>query len=137
MTQKKKKHIIKTEKKRGYTDSLPLCALRAAGIGAVAFLFGIFILAVWYWKKQPSETLLMVFSFLCSAAAFFLCGFAACRKSGFAPAKAGLLSAAFLLLPVLGVVLLVCRSEVSLWILLHLGFALLFPIAGGLLGKRL
>lgn len=136
MSTRRKKHIIKTENGKKGRQTLLICSLAAAGKSGLLLLCGILLLAVWYWKKQPSMFIVQILGFLCAAAAFFLCGFFACRKTPFPPAKAGLLASLFLLLPLLCAVLLAGGGQVSLWVLVHLVFALALPIAGGLLGKK-
>ncbi len=137
MPKRRKKRAVQNQKTKSGFRPMFFCALRAAAISLVIYLLLTLLLAAVYLKRQPSELFLQIAAFICCAAAFFFCGIFACRKNSFPVAQIGLLASLFLLLFILAILLIVSKGMLSLHVLIILGFALLLPIAGGLLGKRL
>ncbi len=137
MPKKRRKRAVQSREANKGLRPMLICALRAAAISLVAFLLLVLLIAAIYLKRQPTDLFLQIAAFVCCALAFFLCGVFACRKNTFPVAQVGLLASLFLLLIILGILLILSKGTLSLYVLIVLGFALFLPIAGGLLGKRL
>lgn len=134
---RKKKRTITAEQK-GARAMLPIC-VRAVILSYAFFVIGTGLLAWTVLQKEttPTNALQTVFMFVITGLSFLICGCLSARKNAFPVLPICFFSGFALLVLIVLTLLLAAKGNVSVFLCAPIGMGIIFPILGGIAGKRL